>query len=85
MVSSPGWDRVQETYFSWDKAVSSFPAVLEGLWLNIRVMAICWVLILVLSLTVADRAHAPRARSRSRCASSARRTSTCSAACRCCW
>ena len=53
VLSSPGWDRVRETYFSWDKAVSSFPAVLDGLWLNIRVMAICWVLILVLSLTVA--------------------------------
>ena len=53
VVSSPGWQRVQETYFDWDKAVSSFPAVLEGLWLNIRVMLICWVLILALSLTVA--------------------------------
>ena len=53
VVSSPGWERVQETYFDWDKAVSSFPAVLEGLWLNIRVMIVCWVLILVLSLTVA--------------------------------
>ena len=50
VVSSPGWDRVQETYFSWDKAVSSFPAVLDGLWLNIRVMVVCWVLILLLSL-----------------------------------
>ena len=53
VVSSPGWERVQQTYFSWDKAVSSFPAVLDGLWLNIRVMLVCWVLILVLSLTVA--------------------------------
>ena len=53
VVSSPGWDRVKETYFSWDKAVSSFPAVLDGLWLNIRVMVVCWVLILLLSLTVA--------------------------------
>ena len=43
MVSSPGWERVQETYFDWDKAVASFPAVLEGLWLNIRVMAVCAV------------------------------------------
>ena len=53
IVSSPGWDRVAETYFSWDKAVDSFPAVLEGLWLNIRVMLLCVVLILALSLTVA--------------------------------
>ena len=53
VVSSPGWERVQETYFDWDKAVSSFPAVLEGLWLNIRVMALCAVLIVALSLTIA--------------------------------
>ncbi|HEY0644271.1 MAG TPA: amino acid ABC transporter permease, partial [Nocardioides sp.] len=53
VVSSPGWQRVRETYFDWDKAVSSFPAVLDGLWLNIRVMVVCWLLILVLSLTVA--------------------------------
>lgn len=53
VVSSPGWPRVQETYFSWDKAVDSFPAVLTGLWLNIRVTVICAVLIVALSLTVA--------------------------------
>ena len=53
VVSSPGWERVKETYFDWDKAVSSFPAVLEGLWLNIRVMALCAVLIVALSLTIA--------------------------------
>ncbi|QBX57327.1 amino acid ABC transporter permease [Nocardioides seonyuensis] len=53
VVSSPGWDRVAETYFDWDKAVDSFPAVLEGLWLNIRVMLVCALLILVVSLTIA--------------------------------
>lgn len=53
VLSSPGWERVQETYFHWPKAVDSFPAVLEGLWLNIRVMMICAVLILTLSLTIA--------------------------------
>jgi polar amino acid transport system permease protein len=53
IVSSPGWERVSETYFDWDKAVDSFPAVLAGLWLNIRVMLVCAVLILALSLTIA--------------------------------
>ena len=53
VVSSPGWDRVRETYFDWDKAVDSFPAVLDGLWLNIRVTLIGAVLILVLGLTIA--------------------------------
>ena len=53
VVTSPGWQRVRETYFSWDKAVDSFPAVLDGLWLNIRVMAMCAVVIVLLSLTIA--------------------------------
>lgn len=53
VVSSPGWERVQETYFHWPKAVDAFPAVLEGLWLNIRVMLVCAVLIVALSLTIA--------------------------------
>lgn len=53
VVTSPGWERVQETYFDWDKAVASFPAVLAGLWLNIRVMVVCAVVIVALSLTIA--------------------------------
>ena len=42
---SPGWPRVQETFFNWDKAVASFPPLLKGLWLNIRLMLVCGVLI----------------------------------------
>ena len=53
VVSSPGWPRVKETFFSWDKAVDSLPAVLDGLWLNIRVMLVCAVLIAILGLTLA--------------------------------
>jgi polar amino acid transport system permease protein len=53
IVTSPGWERVKETFFNWDKAVDSFPAVLEGLWLNIRIMLICAVLIGIFGLTLA--------------------------------
>ncbi|MCU1538371.1 MAG: polar amino acid transporter, inner rane subunit [Humibacillus sp.] len=53
VTSSQGWPRVQETFFSWDKAVESFPAVVKGLWLNIRVMLVCGVAIAVLGLTLA--------------------------------
>ncbi len=53
VTSSPGWPRVRWTYFNWDKAVSSFPAVLDGLWLNVRILVVCGVLIAVLGLTVA--------------------------------
>lgn len=53
VVTSPGWPRVKATYFSWDKAVSSFPAVLDGIWLNIRITVICGVLIAVVGLLLA--------------------------------
>ena len=53
VTQSAGWPRVQTTFFSWDKAVDSFPVVLKGLWLNIRIMLICGVAIVVLGLTLA--------------------------------
>ena len=53
IVTSPGWPRVKETFFNWDKAVASFPAVLNGLWLNIRIMLICGVIIAIVALTMA--------------------------------
>ncbi|WP_392543419.1 amino acid ABC transporter permease [Oryzobacter telluris] len=53
VVTSPGWPRVRTTFFSWDKAVDALPAVLDGLWLNIRVMLVCAVLIGLLGLTLA--------------------------------
>ncbi|MEO6997715.1 MAG: amino acid ABC transporter permease, partial [Terracoccus sp.] len=53
VTRSAGWPRVQTTFFSWDKAVESFPVVLKGLWLNIRIMLICGVAIVVLGLTLA--------------------------------
>jgi polar amino acid transport system permease protein len=53
VVSSPGWPRVRETFFNWHKAKSSFPDVLAGLWLNIRVMLICAVIVVLLGLALA--------------------------------
>lgn len=53
VVTSPGWPRVRDTFLDRDKAVESFPAVVEGLWLNIRVMLVCGVVIAVLGLTLA--------------------------------
>lgn len=53
VTSSPGWPRVQETFFNWDKAKDSFPEVAAGLWLNIRVMLICAVVVVVLGLFLA--------------------------------
>ena len=30
VLTSPGWPRVKETFFSWDDAKASFPAVIKG-------------------------------------------------------
>lgn len=53
ITRSSGWPRVQESFFNWDKAKASFPDVLRGLWLNIRILLVCSVLITVLGLTIA--------------------------------
>ena len=53
VTHTPGWDRVQASFFSWDYARQSFPDVVQGLWLNIRVMVVCEVLILAIGLAVA--------------------------------
>jgi polar amino acid transport system permease protein len=51
--ATPGWPRVQETFFNPARAWTALPAVATGLWLNIRVMLVCGVLIAVLGLLVA--------------------------------
>ena len=53
ITSSPGWPRVQDTFFNWDKAKESLPDVAAGLWLNIRVMLVCAVVVVVFGLLLA--------------------------------
>lgn len=53
LVLSPGWERVQETFFSWSDAQESFPLVLEAFWLNVRIFLVAEPAILVLALLVA--------------------------------
>lgn len=53
VTSSPGWPRVRSSFFDLPTAASSFTDVLAGLWLNIRVLVICEVLILALGLAIA--------------------------------
>ncbi|MDQ1738853.1 MAG: polar amino acid transport system permease protein, partial [Pseudonocardiales bacterium] len=40
-------------FFNWEKAKESFPAVAAGLWLNLRVMLICAVIVVLLGLLLA--------------------------------
>lgn len=51
--STPGWPRVRETFFNLDRGWEALPVVAEGIWLNIRVMIVCAVLIVILGLTLA--------------------------------
>ncbi len=53
VVTSPGWERVQETFFSWDDAKASWPDVLAGFWVNVKLFLLAEPLILLLGLAVA--------------------------------
>ena len=53
IVSSPGWPRVQETFFSWHHATAAFPAIAQGFWLNVRLFLVAEPLILAVGVLVA--------------------------------
>ncbi len=53
VTRSPGWPSVQAAFFSPLDARASFPAILDGLWLNVRMFLIAEPLILVLGLAIA--------------------------------
>ena len=53
VVNSPGWPRVKASFFDIDVARAALPEILVGLWLNIRVMAVCAVFIVVIGLGLA--------------------------------
>jgi polar amino acid transport system permease protein len=53
ILTSPGWPAVRETFFSWSVFKESFPEVLEGFWLDVRLMLIVELAVLALGLLVA--------------------------------
>ncbi|WP_206690402.1 amino acid ABC transporter permease [Quadrisphaera sp. INWT6] len=52
-VSAPGWQRTQESFLDPGVARRALPLVLEGLWLNLRVLVVAAVCVLALGLVVA--------------------------------
>ena len=50
---SPGWPRVKETFFSGEYFVKAFPEVLDGLWLNVRVLAGAVIGVAILATLIA--------------------------------
>ena len=53
VTRSPGWPRVRGTFLSWPDFRASFPDVLRGFWLNVRIFLVAEVLVLALGLLVA--------------------------------
>ncbi|MFE9884758.1 amino acid ABC transporter permease [Streptomyces scopuliridis] len=53
ITGSPGWQRTRETFFSAEYARMALPKVLDGLLLNLRLLAICGVCVLLLGLLLA--------------------------------
>lgn len=53
ITQSPGWPRVQQTYFDPAAARDVFPEVAKAFWLNIRLFLVAEVFILVVAVTVA--------------------------------
>jgi len=53
ITGAPGWQRVKASFFSAHYARKAFPTVLEGIWLNLRVMVIAEILVLIFGLLIA--------------------------------
>jgi polar amino acid transport system permease protein len=53
VVGAPGWPRTKETFFNGQYAREALPKVLEGLWLNVRLLLVCGAAVLVLGMLIA--------------------------------
>jgi polar amino acid transport system permease protein len=53
VLTSPGWPTVRETFFSWSIFKSSFPDVLAGFWLDVKIFLVVEVVVLVVGLAIA--------------------------------
>ncbi|MEV7226183.1 amino acid ABC transporter permease [Polymorphospora sp. NPDC051019] len=53
VTGAPGWERVRASFLDLDIARDAFPAVLTGLWLNVRLLVFCALGALALGLLIA--------------------------------
>jgi polar amino acid transport system permease protein len=53
IVNAPGWEEVKRTFFSPEAFRTSFPAVLEGFWLDVKLFLVAEAVVLALGLGVA--------------------------------
>ena len=53
ILTSNGWPSVKDTFFSWSAFKDSFPEVLKGFWLDIKLFCIVEVCVLIVGLVIA--------------------------------
>ena len=53
ITSSEQWPTVQKQFFSWEAMKESFPDVVRGFWLNLKIFLIAEILITIVSLLLA--------------------------------
>ena len=53
LLATPGWQRVETSFFNWEVALEAFPRVFDGLLLNLRVLVAAAFLVLITGLLLA--------------------------------
>ena len=53
ILTSPGWPDVRDSFFSWSDFKDSFPDVLKGFWLDVRLFCVVEVAVLIVGLVIA--------------------------------
>lgn len=53
VINTPGWGRVEQAFFNLDVLVGAWPRVIEGLWLNVRVLFFAAIGVIILALLLA--------------------------------
>lgn len=53
VVNTPGFERVRQSFFDLDVAIEAWPRVIEGLWVNVQVLAVAVVGVAVLGTLLA--------------------------------
>ena len=53
ILTSPGWPVVRESFFSWTVFKDSFPEVLKGFWLDVKIFVIVEIAVLIFGLVIA--------------------------------
>lgn len=53
VVNTPGFERVRQSFFDLDVAIAAWPRVIEGLWVNLQVLAVAVVGVALLGTLLA--------------------------------